>query len=163
MASGSLSEEQKSRLLKRFKVLCLAGLQTEGNQTDNNNESTLIRCNCCYNLPVDTFTPGTASRRPHLQLTSLPAVYLSPQAMVVFSDSTHFPSELYPSFSSLCGDPEVSVRRSAAASYHQVRKTSIRQRNPLVDVFSAANTAPFVLRVAPQEVSLSETGSGRSR
>uniref|UniRef100_A0A3Q3XC71 Uncharacterized protein n=1 Tax=Mola mola TaxID=94237 RepID=A0A3Q3XC71_MOLML len=43
-------------------------------------------------------------------------------AMVVFSDSTHFPSELYPSFSSLCGDPEVSVRRSAAASYHQVVK-----------------------------------------
>uniref|UniRef100_A0A3B4WA86 Protein phosphatase 4 regulatory subunit 4 n=1 Tax=Seriola lalandi dorsalis TaxID=1841481 RepID=A0A3B4WA86_SERLL len=43
-------------------------------------------------------------------------------AMVMFADSTHFLSELYPSFSSLCCDPEVSVRRSAAASFHQVVK-----------------------------------------
>ncbi|XP_041814391.1 serine/threonine-protein phosphatase 4 regulatory subunit 4 isoform X2 [Chelmon rostratus] len=92
--AGSLSDEQKGRLLQRFKLLCVAGLQTEGNQTDGNNESTLIRCNCCYNLP----------------------------AMVVFSDSAHFLSELYPSFSSLCSDQEVSVRRSAAASFHQVVK-----------------------------------------
>ncbi|XP_049446891.1 serine/threonine-protein phosphatase 4 regulatory subunit 4 isoform X1 [Epinephelus fuscoguttatus] len=91
--TGSLSDEQKGRLLQRFKVLCVAGLQTEGNQTDG-NESTLIRCNCCYNLP----------------------------AMVVFADSAHFLSELYPSFSSLCCDQEVSVRRSAAASFHQVVK-----------------------------------------
>ncbi|XP_030260181.1 serine/threonine-protein phosphatase 4 regulatory subunit 4 isoform X1 [Sparus aurata] len=91
--AGSLSDEQKGRLLQKFKVLCVAGLQTEGNQTDG-TESTLIRCNCCYNLP----------------------------AMVVFSESTHFLSELYPSFSSLCCDPEVSVRRSAAASFHQVVK-----------------------------------------
>ncbi|XP_068454819.1 serine/threonine-protein phosphatase 4 regulatory subunit 4 [Clinocottus analis] len=89
--AGSLTDEEKARLLQRFKVLCVAGLQTEGNQTD---ESTLIRCNCCYNLP----------------------------AMVVFSDSAHFLSELYPSFSSLCCDPQVSVRRSAAASFHQVVK-----------------------------------------
>ncbi|XP_034382888.1 serine/threonine-protein phosphatase 4 regulatory subunit 4 isoform X1 [Cyclopterus lumpus] len=91
--AGSLSDEEKGRLLQRFKVLCVAGLQTEGNQTDC-NESTLIRCNCCYNLP----------------------------AMVVFADSVHFLSELYPSFSSLCCDPQVSVRRSAAASFHQVVK-----------------------------------------
>uniref|UniRef100_I3IUL4 Protein phosphatase 4 regulatory subunit 4 n=1 Tax=Oreochromis niloticus TaxID=8128 RepID=I3IUL4_ORENI len=80
-------------LLQTFKELCTTGLQTEGNQTDSNNESTLIRCNCCYNLP----------------------------AMVVFADTAHFLSELYPSFSSLCSDPEVCVRRSAAASFHQVR------------------------------------------
>ncbi|XP_035850900.1 serine/threonine-protein phosphatase 4 regulatory subunit 4 isoform X3 [Sander lucioperca] len=98
--AGSLSEEQKGRLLQRFKVLCVTGLQTEGNQTDSNeamlihNEAMLIRCNCCYNLP----------------------------AMVVFADSAHFLSELYPSFSSLCSDPEVSVRRSAAAGFHQVVK-----------------------------------------
>ncbi|XP_045916567.1 serine/threonine-protein phosphatase 4 regulatory subunit 4 isoform X2 [Micropterus dolomieu] len=92
--ADSLSEEQRDRLVQRFKMLCVAGLQSEGNQTDGNNESTLIRCNCCYNLP----------------------------AMVVFTDSAHFLSELYPSFSSLCCDPEVSVRRSAAASFHQVVK-----------------------------------------
>ncbi|XP_070705438.1 serine/threonine-protein phosphatase 4 regulatory subunit 4 [Pempheris klunzingeri] len=92
--TGSLSDEQKGVLLQRFKVLCAAGLQTEGNQDDSNNKSTLIRCNCCYNLP----------------------------AMVVFVDPTHFLSELYVSFSGLCCDPEVSVRRSAAASFHQVVK-----------------------------------------
>ncbi|CAJ1077851.1 serine/threonine-protein phosphatase 4 regulatory subunit 4 isoform X2 [Xyrichtys novacula] len=91
---GSLSDEQKGRLLQKFKELSVAGLQTEGNQTEGNNESTLIRCNCCYNLP----------------------------AMVVFADPAHFRSELYPPFSSLCCDPEVSVRRSAAASFHQVVK-----------------------------------------
>lgn len=64
--SGSLSDEQKGRLLQRFKVLCLAGLQTEGNQTDGNNESTLIRCNCCYNLPVDAETLSRASGQCHL-------------------------------------------------------------------------------------------------
>uniref|UniRef100_A0A3P9M7F3 Protein phosphatase 4, regulatory subunit 4 n=1 Tax=Oryzias latipes TaxID=8090 RepID=A0A3P9M7F3_ORYLA len=43
-------------------------------------------------------------------------------AMVAFADSAHFLSKLYSSFSSLCTDPEVSVRRSAAASFHQVLK-----------------------------------------
>ncbi|XP_042072358.1 serine/threonine-protein phosphatase 4 regulatory subunit 4 isoform X2 [Haplochromis burtoni] len=92
--AGSLLDEQKSHLLQTFKEMCTTGLQTDGNQTDSNNESTLIRCNCCYNLP----------------------------AMVVFADTAHFLSELYPSFSSLCSDPEVCVRRSAAASFHQVVK-----------------------------------------
>ncbi|KAM3603307.1 uncharacterized protein V6R79_020124 [Siganus canaliculatus] len=90
---GSLSNEQKLRLLQMFKLLCVAGLQTDGNQSDN-NELTLIRCNCCYNLP----------------------------AMVLFAEPAHFLPELYPSFSSLCSDPEVSVRRGAAASLHQVMK-----------------------------------------
>lgn len=62
--SGSLSDEQKGRLLRRFKVLCLAGLPTEGNQTDSNNESTLIRCNCCYNLPVETLSRATGQCTP---------------------------------------------------------------------------------------------------
>lgn len=50
--SGSLSDEQKGQLLHRFKVLCLTGLHSEGKQTNGNEQSTLIRCNCCYNLPV---------------------------------------------------------------------------------------------------------------
>uniref|UniRef100_A0A8C9Z6S1 Protein phosphatase 4, regulatory subunit 4 n=1 Tax=Sander lucioperca TaxID=283035 RepID=A0A8C9Z6S1_SANLU len=97
---GKPVAQQRCFLNTRFKVLCVTGLQTEGNQTDSNeamlihNEAMLIRCNCCYNLP----------------------------AMVVFADSAHFLSELYPSFSSLCSDPEVSVRRSAAAGFHQVVK-----------------------------------------
>uniref|UniRef100_A0A3Q3KLS2 Protein phosphatase 4, regulatory subunit 4 n=1 Tax=Mastacembelus armatus TaxID=205130 RepID=A0A3Q3KLS2_9TELE len=93
LCSG-LTDDQKGQLLQRFKALCVAGPQIEGNQTDGNNESTLIRCNCCFNFP----------------------------AMVVFAESAHFLSALYPSFSSLCCDPEVSVRRSAAASFHQVVK-----------------------------------------
>uniref|UniRef100_A0A7N8WTY4 Protein phosphatase 4, regulatory subunit 4 n=1 Tax=Mastacembelus armatus TaxID=205130 RepID=A0A7N8WTY4_9TELE len=92
--SGESAYDQKGQLLQRFKALCVAGPQIEGNQTDGNNESTLIRCNCCFNFP----------------------------AMVVFAESAHFLSALYPSFSSLCCDPEVSVRRSAAASFHQVVK-----------------------------------------
>ncbi|XP_072218975.1 serine/threonine-protein phosphatase 4 regulatory subunit 4 [Leuresthes tenuis] len=92
--AGSLSDEQKSRFLEKFKLLCVSGLQTEGNPPDGNNEFTLIRCNCCYNLP----------------------------AMLVFVDSAHFLSELYPLFSGLCNDPEVIVRQSAAATFHQVVK-----------------------------------------
>lgn len=75
--SGSLSDEQKGRLLQRFKVLCVAGLQTEGNQTDG--ESTLIRCNCCYNLPVhtETHTQQSFELLSSRQIKSLPAVSLS--------------------------------------------------------------------------------------
>ncbi len=78
--SGSLSDEQKSQLMQRFKVLCVAGLETEGNQTDGNNESTLIRCNCCYNLPVDaeTYTHIQQSRfRSVLQTTDVTSFSLS--------------------------------------------------------------------------------------
>lgn len=58
--SGTLSDEQKGQLLHRFKGLCLTGLHTEAQQTNGNNEATLIRCNCCYNLPVDSEASGTA-------------------------------------------------------------------------------------------------------
>ncbi|XP_008395206.1 serine/threonine-protein phosphatase 4 regulatory subunit 4 isoform X3 [Poecilia reticulata] len=91
--AGSLSEEQKTFLLQKFQVLCITGLPTEENQMDV-GESTLIRCNCCYNLP----------------------------AMVAFVDPAHFLCDIHPSFSGLCSDPEVSVRRSVAASFHQVVK-----------------------------------------
>uniref|UniRef100_A0A8C4H675 Protein phosphatase 4, regulatory subunit 4 n=1 Tax=Dicentrarchus labrax TaxID=13489 RepID=A0A8C4H675_DICLA len=136
LCSGLAGEtNQQGRLLQRFKVLCVAGLQTEGNQTDGNNELTLIRCNCCYNLP----------------------------AMVVFSDSAHFLSELYPSFSSLCCDPEVSVRRSAAASFHQVVKLlgsnvqlvhkellALLQDDALeVTLFFVCGTSPILVLLSP--------------
>uniref|UniRef100_A0A3Q2D9X4 Protein phosphatase 4, regulatory subunit 4 n=1 Tax=Cyprinodon variegatus TaxID=28743 RepID=A0A3Q2D9X4_CYPVA len=90
--AGSLSDEQKELLMQKFQVLCITGLPTEENQMDA-SESTLIRCNCCYNIP----------------------------AMVAFVEPAHFLSNLYPSFSGLCSDPEVSVRRSVAATIHQVR------------------------------------------
>lgn len=51
-SSGSLQEEQKILLLQRFKLLCLAGLEAEGSPVEGGAESTLVRCNCCYNLPV---------------------------------------------------------------------------------------------------------------
>lgn len=51
-SSGSLQEEQKVLLLQRFKLLCVAGLEAEGSPVEGGAESTLVRCNCCYNLPV---------------------------------------------------------------------------------------------------------------
>ncbi|KAK2855772.1 hypothetical protein Q5P01_004507 [Channa striata] len=92
--TDSLSDEQKGRLLQTFKVLCVAGLQTERNQNDGNNESTLIRCNCCYNFP----------------------------AMVVFADPAHFLSDLYSSFSGLCCDPEVSVVKLLGPNVQVIHK-----------------------------------------
>lgn len=62
VVAGSLLDEEKGRLLQRFKVLCIAGLQIEGNQTDL-NEAMLIRCNCCYNLPVKSGTQTQESFR----------------------------------------------------------------------------------------------------
>uniref|UniRef100_A0A3P9M715 Protein phosphatase 4, regulatory subunit 4 n=1 Tax=Oryzias latipes TaxID=8090 RepID=A0A3P9M715_ORYLA len=90
---NGLAGETSTACLFRFRLLCVVGLQDESQQTDS-SAPTLIRCNCCYNMP----------------------------AMVAFADSAHFLSKLYSSFSSLCTDPEVSVRRSAAASFHQVLK-----------------------------------------
>lgn len=116
--SGTLSDEQKGQLLHRFKGLCLTGLHTEAQQTNGNNDATLIRCNCCYNLPVDSEASGTAGDLCEVVITSL--MFFPSQAVLVFSDATHFVTELYESFCSLCCDPEVSVRQSAAACFHQV-------------------------------------------
>jgi len=40
---------------------------------------------------------------------------------VLFADPNHFLSELYRTFSSLCHDPEISVRRTAAGGFHEVQ------------------------------------------
>ncbi|XP_061757439.1 serine/threonine-protein phosphatase 4 regulatory subunit 4 isoform X2 [Nerophis ophidion] len=100
--AGCLSDEQKVHLLQTFKSLCVVGLDTERKQ-DVGMQTTLIRCNCCYNLPT----------------------------MLAFADSSHFLTDLYLSFSSLCCDPEVSVRRSAASCFHQVVE-SLTSNVPLV-------------------------------
>uniref|UniRef100_A0A673AG79 Protein phosphatase 4, regulatory subunit 4 n=1 Tax=Sphaeramia orbicularis TaxID=375764 RepID=A0A673AG79_9TELE len=93
LCSGLAGDQHRTRLLQKFKLFSVSGLQTEGNHTETSSESTLIRCNCCYNLP----------------------------AMVVFADSAHFLSEVYPSFASLCCDPEVSVRRTACSPGNTLR------------------------------------------
>lgn len=43
--------------------------------------------------------------------------------MVLFEEPNHFLTELYPTFSSLCHDPEISVRRTVADGFHEVRHT----------------------------------------
>ena len=43
------------------------------------------------------------------------------QAMTVFAGgSTKFDAELYPSFSRLCRDPSVPVRKTMASGFHEV-------------------------------------------
>lgn len=59
-------------LLQRFKLLCVAGLEAEGNPMEGGGESTLIRCNCCYNLPVGRGMSNVRDTlgRPHTSLFS---------------------------------------------------------------------------------------------
>lgn len=69
--SESLSDEQKAQLLHRFKLLCLTGLHAEGKQTNSNDQSTLIRCNCCYNLPVQPAPRVTGGGPSEVLMTSV--------------------------------------------------------------------------------------------
>ncbi|XP_053469855.1 serine/threonine-protein phosphatase 4 regulatory subunit 4 isoform X3 [Ictalurus furcatus] len=97
--SASFTDEQHLWFLEFYKKLCCLGLQHENGHCESQpypleleNKYALVRRNCAYNFP----------------------------AMVLFADPNHFLSELYRTFSSLCHDPEISVRRTAAEGFHEV-------------------------------------------
>ncbi|KAI5090884.1 serine/threonine-protein phosphatase 4 regulatory subunit 4 isoform X3 [Silurus meridionalis] len=99
--SASFTDEQHLWFLEFYKKLCCLGLQHENGHCESQpypleleNKYALVRRNCAYNFP----------------------------AMVLFADPNHFLSELYRTFSSLCHDPEISVRRMAAEGFHEVVK-----------------------------------------
>uniref|UniRef100_A0A671QV88 Serine/threonine-protein phosphatase 4 regulatory subunit 4-like n=1 Tax=Sinocyclocheilus anshuiensis TaxID=1608454 RepID=A0A671QV88_9TELE len=97
----SFTDEQHIWFLEFYKKLCCLGLQHENGHCESQpypleleNKYALVRRNCAYNFP----------------------------AIVLFADPNHFLSELYRTFSSLCHDPEISVRRTAAGGFHEVVK-----------------------------------------
>ncbi|TRY57017.1 hypothetical protein DNTS_023928 [Danionella cerebrum] len=99
--SESFTDEQHLWFLEFYKKLCCLGLQHENGHCDSQpypleleSKYAVVRRNCAYNFP----------------------------AIVLFADPNHFLSELYRTFSSLCHDPEVSVRRTAAGGFHEVVK-----------------------------------------
>uniref|UniRef100_A0A8C7Q1R5 Serine/threonine-protein phosphatase 4 regulatory subunit 4 n=1 Tax=Oncorhynchus mykiss TaxID=8022 RepID=A0A8C7Q1R5_ONCMY len=99
--SASFTEEQHLWFLEFYKKLCVLGLQHENGHSDNQvypleleSKYALVRRNCAYNFP----------------------------AMVLFADPNHFLTELYPTFSSLCNDPEITVRRTMAEGFHEIVK-----------------------------------------
>ncbi|XP_064181486.1 serine/threonine-protein phosphatase 4 regulatory subunit 4 isoform X2 [Anguilla rostrata] len=99
--SGSFTEEQHLWFLEFYKKLCILGLHLENGHCESQaypleleRKYELVRKNCAYNFP----------------------------AMVLFADPKCFLSELYPTFSSLCNDPEISVRRTVASGFHEVVK-----------------------------------------
>uniref|UniRef100_A0AAR2J203 Protein phosphatase 4, regulatory subunit 4 n=1 Tax=Pygocentrus nattereri TaxID=42514 RepID=A0AAR2J203_PYGNA len=101
MFDTSFTDEQHLWFLEFYKKLCCLGLQHENGHCESQpypleleNKYALVRRNCAYNFP----------------------------AMVLFADPNHFLSELYRTFSSLCHDPEISVRRTAAEGFHEVVK-----------------------------------------
>ncbi|XP_072348786.1 serine/threonine-protein phosphatase 4 regulatory subunit 4 isoform X5 [Scyliorhinus torazame] len=101
--SGNLTEEQHSWFLDFYKKFSTLGLQHENGQSDHTTQFyaadmdakyVSVRQNCAYNLP----------------------------AMILFVDPKCFYSELYPTFSTLCHDPETLVRRTVATGFHEVIK-----------------------------------------
>uniref|UniRef100_A0A4W5NLI3 Protein phosphatase 4 regulatory subunit 4 n=1 Tax=Hucho hucho TaxID=62062 RepID=A0A4W5NLI3_9TELE len=99
--SASFTEEQHLWFLEFYKKLSVLGLQHENGHSDNQvypleleSKYALVRRNCAYNFP----------------------------AMVLFADPNHFLTELYPTFSSLCHDPEITVRRTVAEGFHEIVK-----------------------------------------
>ncbi|XP_066550211.1 serine/threonine-protein phosphatase 4 regulatory subunit 4 isoform X5 [Amia ocellicauda] len=97
--SGSFTEEQRVWFLEFFKKLCILGIHHENGHCENQaypleleKKYESVRKNCAYNFP----------------------------AMVLFADPKCFLSELYSTFSSLCHDPEISVRRTSASGFHEV-------------------------------------------
>uniref|UniRef100_UPI00398F26BB serine/threonine-protein phosphatase 4 regulatory subunit 4 isoform X3 n=1 Tax=Pristiophorus japonicus TaxID=55135 RepID=UPI00398F26BB len=101
--SGNLTDEQHLWFLDFYKKFSTLGLQHENGQSEHMNQFyaadvdakyVSVRQNCAYNLP----------------------------AMILFVDPKCFCSELYPTFSTLCHDPETLVRRTVATGFHEVIK-----------------------------------------
>ncbi|XP_033892676.3 serine/threonine-protein phosphatase 4 regulatory subunit 4-like isoform X3 [Acipenser ruthenus] len=97
--SGSFTEDQHVWFLEFYKKLCVLGLQHENGHSETyplelERKYESVRKNCAYNFP----------------------------AMILFAEPKNFLSELYPTFSSLCHDPEISVRRTTANGFHEVVK-----------------------------------------
>ncbi|XP_078418305.1 serine/threonine-protein phosphatase 4 regulatory subunit 4 isoform X2 [Cetorhinus maximus] len=101
--SGNLTDEQHLWFLDFYKKFSTLGLQHENGQSDHTTQFyaadmdakyVSVRQNCAYNLP----------------------------AMILFVDPKCFYSELYPTFSTLCHDPETLVRRTVATGFHEVIK-----------------------------------------
>ncbi|XP_067894839.1 serine/threonine-protein phosphatase 4 regulatory subunit 4 isoform X3 [Heterodontus francisci] len=101
--SGNLTDEQHLWFLDFYKKFSTLGLQHENGQSEHTTQFyaadvdakyVSVRQNCAYNLP----------------------------AMILFVDPKCFYSELYPTFSTLCHDPETLVRRTVATGFHEVIK-----------------------------------------
>ncbi|XP_059818600.1 serine/threonine-protein phosphatase 4 regulatory subunit 4 isoform X3 [Hypanus sabinus] len=99
--SGNLTDEQHLWFLDFYKKFSSLGLQHENGQSEHltqfyaaemDAKYASVRQNCAYNLP----------------------------AMILFVDPKCFYTELYPTFSTLCHDPETSVRRTVATGFHEV-------------------------------------------
>ncbi|XP_072424382.1 serine/threonine-protein phosphatase 4 regulatory subunit 4 isoform X6 [Chiloscyllium punctatum] len=99
----NLTNEQHMWFLDFYKKFSTLGLQQENGQSDHTTQFyaadmdakyVSVRQNCAYNLP----------------------------AMILFVDPKCFYSELYPTFSTLCHDPETLVRRTVATGFHEVIK-----------------------------------------
>ncbi|XP_062899473.1 serine/threonine-protein phosphatase 4 regulatory subunit 4 isoform X2 [Mobula hypostoma] len=101
--SGNLTDEQHLWFLDFYKKFSSLGLQHENGQSEHltqfyaaemDAKYASVRQNCAYNLP----------------------------AMILFVDPKCFYTELYPTFSTLCHDPETLVRRTVATGFHEVIK-----------------------------------------
>ncbi|MBN3309093.1 PP4R4 phosphatase, partial [Amia calva] len=122
--SGSFTEEQRVWFLEFFKKLCILGIHHENGHCENQaypleleKKYESVRKNCAYNFP--DCLPCLPIYLVYLVYLVYPCFFFS-QAMVLFADPKCFLSELYSTFSSLCHDPEISVRRTSASGFHEV-------------------------------------------
>nr|XP_014352688.1 PREDICTED: serine/threonine-protein phosphatase 4 regulatory subunit 4 isoform X2 [Latimeria chalumnae] len=101
--SGCFTPEQHLWFLELYKRLSTLGLHHENGHSEQQipiqsleleKKIALVRKNCAYNIP----------------------------AMVLFVEPQNFQLELYSTFSSLCNDPAILVRKTAALGFHEVAK-----------------------------------------
>ncbi|MGH0173467.1 UNVERIFIED_CONTAM: hypothetical protein FKN15_070230 [Acipenser sinensis] len=72
-----------------------------------------------YCTPITIWIPNYCTP---ITIFSMESSVMASQAMILFAEPKNFLSELYPTFSSLCHDPEISVRRTTANGFHEVVK-----------------------------------------